>query len=51
MLGGVPFEHVEFTEFMTTRCGYLIIVMTQAFLNSPEKIFLVNYTQKFQIGK
>lgn len=36
---------------MTTRCGYLIVVMTQAFLNSPEHIFLVNFTQKFQIGK
>ncbi|KAH8415861.1 hypothetical protein KR222_002284, partial [Zaprionus bogoriensis] len=51
LLMGVPFEHVELAEFMSTRCSYLIVVMTQEFLKSPEIIYLVNFTQKLQIGE
>ncbi|KAL7736561.1 hypothetical protein ACLKA6_015204 [Drosophila palustris] len=46
---GVPFEHVELTEFMKSRCNHLIVVLTQEFLNSRENTFLVNFTQKLQI--
>lgn len=49
LLLGVPFEHVELSEFMTTRCNHLIIVLTQEFLNSRENTYFVNFTQKLQI--
>ncbi|KAH8401298.1 hypothetical protein KR009_004436 [Drosophila setifemur] len=49
MLMGVPFEHVQLSHFMATRCNHLIVVLTEEFLRSPENTYLVNFTQKIQI--
>ncbi|KAI8038349.1 myeloid differentiation primary response protein MyD88 [Drosophila gunungcola] len=49
MLMGVPFEHVQLSHFMATRCNKLIVVLTEEFLRSPENTYLVNFTQKIQI--
>ncbi|EDW01636.1 GH21551 [Drosophila grimshawi] len=49
LLLGVPFEHVELSHFMATRCNHLIVVLTEEFLRSRENTFLVNFTQKLQI--
>ncbi|XP_030373507.1 myeloid differentiation primary response protein MyD88 isoform X2 [Scaptodrosophila lebanonensis] len=49
LLGGVPFEHVELSNFMATRCNHLIVVLTDEFLKSPENKYLVNFTHKLQI--
>ncbi|KAH8372385.1 hypothetical protein KR093_011290 [Drosophila rubida] len=49
ILPGVPFEHVELSEFMTHRCNHLIVVLTEEFLSSRENTYLVNFTQKLQI--
>ncbi|XP_017044563.1 myeloid differentiation primary response protein MyD88 [Drosophila ficusphila] len=49
MLMGVPFEHVQLSHFLATRCNYLIVVLTDEFLRSPENTYLVNFTQKLQI--
>lgn len=51
MLMGVPFEHVQLSHFMATRCNHLIVVLTEEFLRSPENTYLVNFTQKIQIGE
>lgn len=49
LLLGVPFEHVELSQFMATRCNHLIVVLTEEFLKSRENTYLVNFTQKLQI--
>ncbi|XP_017108114.2 myeloid differentiation primary response protein MyD88 [Drosophila bipectinata] len=49
MLAGVPFEHIQLSHFMATRCNHLIVVLTEEFLRSPENTYLVNFTQKIQI--
>ncbi|XP_039485513.1 myeloid differentiation primary response protein MyD88 [Drosophila santomea] len=49
MLMGVPFEHVQLSHFMATRCNHLIVLLTEEFLRSPENTYLVNFTQKIQI--
>ncbi|XP_064541452.1 myeloid differentiation primary response protein MyD88 [Drosophila montana] len=49
LLLGVPFEHVELSQFMATRCNHLIVVLTDEFLKSRENTYLVNFTQKLQI--
>lgn len=36
---------------MATRCNHLIVVLTEEFLKSRENTYLVNFTQKLQIGK
>ncbi|XP_016989829.2 myeloid differentiation primary response protein MyD88 [Drosophila rhopaloa] len=49
MLLGVPFEHVQLSHFLATRCNKLIVVLTDDFLRCPENAFFVNFTQKLQI--
>ncbi|ALC41722.1 Myd88 [Drosophila busckii] len=49
MLSGVPFEHVELSQFLATRCNHLIVVLTEEFVKSHQDVFVVNFTQKLQI--
>ncbi|VVC39715.1 Toll/interleukin-1 receptor homology (TIR) domain [Cinara cedri] len=46
---GIMFEYMSIMKLISDRCNWLIIILTDDFLNSPWNRFIMNYTQSLAI--
>jgi myeloid differentiation primary response protein MyD88 len=51
LLAGFHLESLAMTQLVSARCNRLIIIVSQAFLNSPMQIYLTNFAQTLSIEK
>jgi myeloid differentiation primary response protein MyD88 len=49
LLGGLSFESDAILKLLSDRCNRLIIIVSEAFLQSPMKLFITNYAQALGI--